>query len=524
MFDNANFQKLVEAGQLTGEVVANNSFIVEVKGLEGVRLGAQVLFEDGQRGLVREADGDRVILFNLDSEHMEPGTLAVVEDDLLRVPVGKELVGRVVSPMGLPLDGKGPISAKEKSGIFNQAPGIMARSMLNEQLASGVSAVDMFFPIVLGQRIAILGDSKSGKSTFLSQLSANQQGTDRIVVYVLIGKRKVDVETLLAGLRESGAMDHTIVVLADVFDSLSLSYIAPYAACAMAENLWYGGQDVIIIYDDLSGHAEAYRQLSLLQEVDPGRDSYPGDMFFAHSSLLERAGKLLKTNKTLTALPVIVTPNDDITAYLSTSIMSITDGQIIFDLGIFRSGIRPAVNAGLSVSRVGGQAQTKRQKQLTGNLFKSLSKYHQAEEFSHFGSSLSKEAGIDLLLGKQVYDVLQQRPEELHSLAEQELMLETVLMGEGRTEVDVTGLKESVKKAAEQVKEDEDFDRLRSELFKRHGIENNTVKPAPPAAPPGQAGAPPAEAKAPAAGPKAEPEKPKAAATDKSEEKTRAAR
>lgn len=467
MFDDQTFQKLVEANQLTGEVVASNSFIVEVKGLEGVRLGARVLFEDGQHGLVREAYQDQVILFNIDSEKMEPGTLAVVQDDLLSVPVGPELIGRVVSPMGIPLDDKGPVSTKEKSGIFNTAPGIMARSMLNEQLASGVAAVDMFFPVVLGQRIAILGDSKSGKSTFLSQLSASQTGTDRIVVYVLIGKRKVDIETLLAGLRTSGAMDHTIVVLADIFDSLTLSYLAPYAACAMAENLWYGGRDVIIIYDDLSGHAEAYRQLSLLQEVDPGRDSYPGDMFYAHSSLLERAGKLLATNKTLTALPVIVTPNDDITAYLSTSIMSITDGQIIFDLGLFRKGIRPAVNAGLSVSRVGGQAQTVRQKRLSGTLFKKIAKYKQAEEFSHFGSSLSKEAGIDLLTGKQIYEALQQPPEERHSLAEQQLILETIILGGGELEIDVKGLKQAAIKAALEIKEENDYDRLKEDLLKK---------------------------------------------------------
>lgn len=470
MFDNPVFQKLVEADNLTGEVVAVNSFIIEVKGLEGIRLGAQVLFEDGQRGMVREAYGDRVILFNVDSEKMAPGTLCVMEDDVLSVPVGKNLVGRVVTPMGKPVDGKGAIHTTKKSGIFNPAPGIMARSMLNEQLATGVTAVDMFFPVVLGQRIAVLGDSKSGKSTFLSQLSANQKENDRIVVYVLMGKRKVDIERLLAGLRESGAMDHTIVVLADIFDSLTQSYLAPYAACAMAEELWYSGQDVVIIYDDLSSHAEAYRQLSLLQEVDPGRDSYPGDMFYAHSSLLERAGKLLTTNKTLTALPVVMTPNDDITAYLSTSIMSITDGQIIFDLGLFREGIRPAVNAGLSVSRVGGQAQTVRQKRLSGTLFKTIAKYKQAEEFSHFGSSLSKDAQIDLTLGKQIYAVLQQPPEELHSLTEQQLMLETVLLGGGELEIDIQGLKESAKKVAHDVKDEKDFDKHEAELLKKHTL------------------------------------------------------
>jgi F-type H+-transporting ATPase subunit alpha len=338
--------------------------------------------------------------------------------------------------------------------------------------------------VVLGQRIAVLGDSKSGKSTFLSQLSANQAGTDRVVVYVLVGKRKVDIENLLSGLKESGAMEHTIVVLADIFDSLTLSYLAPYAACAMAEYLWNSGRDVIIIYDDLSGHAEAYRQLSLLQEVDPGRDSYPGDMFYAHSSLLERAGKLLSNNKTLTALPVIVTPNDDITAYLSTSIMSITDGQIVFDLGVFRKGIRPAVNAGLSVSRVGGQAQTVRQKRLSGDLFKKLAKYHQAEEFSHFGSSLSKEAGIDFALGKQIYEALQQPPEQRFSLVEQQLTLETILKGAGGNGVDVKALKESVVKVGGDVKDEKDFDRIEEELFKNHSIKTEAIVQTGPGAPP----------------------------------------
>ena len=476
MFNNQTFQKLVEADNLTGEVIATNSFIIEVRGLDGVQLGASVLFEDGQHGMVREAHGDRVVLFNIDSEKIAIGTLAVVENSILSVPVGKNLIGRVVSPMGQPLDGKGAIRTNSTSGIFNQAPGIMDRSMLNEQIASGVSAVDSFFPIVLGQRIAILGDSKSGKSTFLSQLSANQQGTNRIVVYVLIGKRKVDIEQLLSGLQSSGAMDHTIVVLADIFDSLTQSYLAPYSACAMAEHLWNNGEDVVIIYDDLSSHAEAYRQLSLLQEVDPGRDSYPGDIFYAHSSLLERAGKLLSNGKTLTSLPVVLTPSNDITAYLPTNIMSITDGQIIFDLEVFRRGIRPAVNAGLSVSRVGSQAQTVRQKRLSVTLFKSLAKYHQAEEFSHFSSQLSKETSLDLTMGKLLYQALQQPPEELHSVTEQQLILETVLLSKGEVDININGVKKMARDVISKVKDEKDLDIIEADILKKNTIKSTAIE------------------------------------------------
>ena len=494
MFDNAQFQKLVEADNLTGEVVAVNRFIVEVKGLEGVRVGAQVLFENGQRGLVREAYGDKVILYNIDTEELPIGQLAVVENDVLSIPVGEGLIGRVLNPMGQPLDGKGAVKATKKSGIFTPAPGIMDRKMLDEQLASGVTAVDSFFPIVLGQRIAILGDSKSGKSTFLSQLSANQDGTERIVVYVLIGKRKVDVERLLRTLNESGAMEHTIVVMADIFDSLTQSYLAPYAACAMAEELWYNlNRDVIIIYDDLSSHAESYRQLSLLQEVDPGRDSYPGDIFYTHSSLLERAGKLLTNEKTLTSLPVVLTPNDDITAYLSTNIMSITDGQIIFDLGYFRKGIRPAVNAGLSVSRVGGQAQTKRQKQLSTALFKALAKYKQADEFSHFSSQLSAETRLDLQRGKHLYQALGQTPEELFSLVEQQLMLETIMLPTDDQQIDIAGLRKEVKEVAKHVKAEEDYDKVEAELLKKFGAKKVEEPKAEEA--PAETEAAPAEAK-----------------------------
>lgn len=480
MFDNAVFQRLVEADHLTGEVVATNRFIVEVKGLEGVRIGAQILFEDGQRGFVREAYGDKVILYNIDSENMSLGTLAVVQYDQLQIPVGHELVGRVVNPLGEPVDGLGPIACGQTSGIFNPAPGIMDRKVLDQQLVSGVTAVDSFFPIVMGQRIAILGDSKSGKSTFLSQLIANQHGTGRIAVFVLVGKRKVDIERLLSDLKASGAMEHTIVVLANIFDSLTQSYLAPYSGAAMAEYLWQTGegQDVIIMYDDLSSHAESYRQLSLLQEVDPGRDSYPGDIFYTHSSLLERAGRLFTNDKTLSSLPVVLTPNDDITAYLSTNIMSITDGQIIFDLGYFRKGVRPAVNAGLSVSRVGGQAQNKRQKQLSTALFKALAKYHQADEFSHFSSQLSKETRTDLARGRHLYAALMQPPEELLSLPEQQLMLETIMLSPDDRVIDVAALKKAVKDLGAQVTSDADYDRFEANLLDQYGAKPLPTKPA----------------------------------------------
>lgn len=481
MFDSATFQKLVEAGNLTGEVVAVNRFIVEVSGLDGVRIGAQVLFSDGQTGIVREVYGPRVILYNISSEDILLGTLAVLARDLLQIPVGQELVGRVVDPMGMPLDGKGAIHPKTSSGIFNPAPGIMDRKMLDEQLVSGVSAVDSFFPIVLGQRIAILGDSKSGKSTYLSQLSANQNSGERIVVYVLIGKRKVDIERLLRELEESGSMDHTIVVLATIFDSLTMSYLAPYAACAMAEYLWNNGQDVIIIYDDLSSHAEAYRQLSLLQEVDPGRDSFPGDIFYTHSSLLERAGKLASNDKTLTSLPVVLTPNDDITTYLSTNIMSITDGQIVFDLGYFRKGIRPAVNAGLSVSRVGGQAQTKRQKQLSTALFKALASYHQADEFSHFSTQLSAETRLDLARGTHLYQALQQPPEQLFDIWQQQLILETIMSSQDDRAIDVAKLKELVLAMEQAPAEEADYDKVEADLLAKCSSEPIAEKPVEPA-------------------------------------------
>lgn len=466
MYDNKRFQQLVAAHHSTGEVMGVNRFLMTVKGLDGAAVGGLVLFENGHRGIVREVLRDSVVVLNLESEKAAPGTFVVLEDNEFKVPVGEGLIGRVVSPLGQPLDGKGPLQFEGDWPIYHEAPALTERHVLKEQLASGVTMVDMLFPIVLGQRIAILGDTKSGKTSFLLQLGDSQVETGRVMVYVLIGKRRVEVEQVVAHLNASGAMASSIVIVANIFDSLAQSYLAPYIGCAVAEYLWHHkNRDVVIVYDDLSAHAKVYREVALQAGVNPGRDSYPGDMFYAHSSLLERAGKLAKNDRTLTALPVVLTPGDDITAFLPTSVMSITDGQIIFDLKTFRQNIRPAVNAGLSVSRVGGRAQSERQKSLAGTLFKQLAQYRQAAEFAHFGSDLSQESKQALQLGRLVNQVFHQSPNEIFSVVEQQLMLETVLASSGQRTLNIDLLKRQAKELAPKVEEDSDFDRIVPQLL-----------------------------------------------------------
>lgn len=465
MYDNNLFQKLVEAGQPTGEIVGVDRFLVTVKGLDGIAVNALILFENGQRGMVRQVGTETVLILNLDSEAAELGSLVVLQNNTLTTGVGEGLIGRMVNPLGQPLDSKGAIRFEANWPIFNRAPGIMERSLLKDQLATGVTMADMLFPVVLGQRIAVMGDTKSGKTSFLSQVGVNQVGTDRIVVYVLIGKRKIEIDALLARLTETGALNNSILVIANIFDSLAQSYLAPYVGCSIAEYLWYHGRDVVIIYDDLTSHAKVYREVSLLEQVNPGRDSYPGDMFYAHSSLLERAGKLAANGKTLTALPAVVTPGDDITAYLPTSIMSITDGQLIFDLATFRQNIRPAINAGLSVSRVGGRAQNARQKKISGALLKSLAAYRQAAEFSHFGSDIAPETAAALALGQQINEAFRQTPGELFSLVEQELIMSTVLEAAGQRKLNIGLLKMKVREAAATLKNDEDIDGIVKKLL-----------------------------------------------------------
>lgn len=463
MYDSGAFKQLVATGHPTGEVVGVERFLVSVKGLEGVAAGGLVLFESGQRGMVREVSNEQVLVLNLDTETTNLGELVVVQNNTLTTGVGTGLIGRVITPLLKPLDGKGPVTIEANWPVFNQAPGMMERQTLEDQLATGVTIVDSLFPIVLGQRIAVLGDSKAGKSSFLLQLGAHQAKSDRIMVYVLIGKRRVEIDHAINSLATSGALENSIVIVADIFSSLAQSYLAPYIGCAIAEYLWHSGRDVVIMYDDLSSHAKVYREVSLLSRGNPGRESYPGDMFYAHSSLLERAGKLAKNGKTLTALPTVLTPSDDITAYLPTSIMSITDGQLIFDLASFRKNIRPAVNTALSVSRVGGRAQNDRQKEITGALFKQLAAYRQAEEFAHFGADMAPETRQALDFGKLIYDILHQPAGELFSLSEQQLMFEMIFAVDGP--VNAADIKQVVKTAAKTLKNPIDYPAVAQQLL-----------------------------------------------------------
>jgi F-type H+-transporting ATPase subunit alpha len=499
MTDEAHqhFQTLVKSGQPVGEVIAVDSFLVKVKGLQPVNVHALIVFEDGSKGFVEHVMEEFVSILHMGSDTLKTGMMAVIQENEMLAKVGSDFIGRVISVTGEPLDGKGPIASDATWPVFKAAPPIFERKMLDTQMESGLIAIDTMFPIVRGQRMALLGDAKSGKTTVATQLAINQRDTDQVVVYVMIAKRRADVDSLLTRLADNKALDKAVVIISNIFESLVMSYLAPYFGCAMAEYFWQEkSQDTIIIYDDLTTHAHARREMALLSGTSPGRDSYPGDMFHAHSSLLERAGRLNRNSKHLTAIPMVLVDSGDISAYLPTNIMSITDGQWILDMKTFRDGIRPAIDVGLSVTRVGGVGHNKRQHGQNGKIFKSLTAYEQAKEFATFGSDMSDQAKRDMALGEKLHKIITQAPGETYSLYAQQLMLELLLDPAIGLTLEIQNLKKFAGECAAKIKEEKDFDAVFAEYKAKVLAANAAQAPATPPAgtpPPAQSVAAPTQ-------------------------------
>lgn len=416
--------------QEVGTVLTVGDGIATVDGLENVTYGEILLFSSGIRGMAQDLREGEIgcILFGNDEEISE-GSLVRRTGKMAGVPVGDEFLGRVVDALGVPIDGKGDIFSEEYRPIENPAPGIIDRQPVDTPLETGILAIDSMFPIGRGQRELIIGDRQTGKTAIAIDTILNQKGKDVICIYVAIGQKASSVAQLVQNLRDRGAMEYTIVVNASASDSAPLQYIAPYAGCAMGEYFMEKGKDVLIVYDDLSKHAIAYRSLSLLLERAPGREAYPGDVFYLHSRLLERSAHLNEKNGggSLTALPIVETQAGDVSAYIPTNIISITDGQIFLESDLFFEGQRPAVNVGLSVSRVGGDAQTKAMKKAAGPIRLDLAQYREMEVFTQFASELDSATQRQLAYGKSLMQMLKQEQYKPYKLYEQVLILVLVL-------------------------------------------------------------------------------------------------
>ena len=410
----------------TGKVVQVGDGIARIYGMDNVMAGEMIEFPGDVMGMALNLEEDNVgcIIFG-ETRKIKEGDIAKRTKKILQVPVGEAMLGRVVNALGEPLDGKGAIKAEAYKPVERKALGVVQRQPVKEPLQTGLKAIDSMIPIGRGQRELIIGDRQTGKTAIAIDTILNQKDTDVICIYVAIGQKKSSVAKIVNILEANGAMEYTIIVIASAAESASLQYLSPYTGCTMGEYFRDKGQHALIIYDDLSKHAVSYRELSLLLRRPPGREAYPGDVFYLHSRLLERASKLNDElgGGSLTALPIIETQADDLTAYIPTNVISITDGQIFLSNHLFYSGIRPAINAGLSVSRVGGSAQRKAMKSVTGQLRVTLAQYTELEAFAKFGSDLDKATQAQLTRGKRLIEILKQSQYSPLSVAKQTFII-----------------------------------------------------------------------------------------------------
>src|SRR5574339_77460 len=414
----ANFDADAEVSEV-GTVLSVGDGIARIYGLDNVQAGEMVEFDNGTKGMALnlEADNVGVVIFGSDAE-IEEGSTVRRTGAIVDVPIGKGLLGRVVDALGNPIDGKGPIEFTERRRVEVKAPGIIPRKSVHEPVQTGLKALDALVPIGRGQRELIIGDRQTGKTavaldTFINQKDINAGGDESqklYCIYVAIGQKRSTVAQIVRALEENGAMEYTIVVAATASEPAPMQFLAPYAGCAMGEYFRDRGQHALCIYDDLSKQAAAYREISLLLRRPPGREAYPGDVFYLHSRLLERAAKLsdVKGGGSLTSLPIIETQAGDISAYIPTNVISITDGQIFLEADLFNNGFRPAINVGISVSRVGGNAQIKAMKQVAGTLKLELAQYWELEAFAAFGSDLDKATQAQLARGQRLVQILKQ--------------------------------------------------------------------------------------------------------------------
>ena len=426
-----NYENKMEVSE-TGVVILVGDGIAKASGLDKCMAGELVEFPDGSFGMAQNLEEDTVSIVILGSDQgIKEGDTVKRTGRIVSVPVGEKLIGRVVNALGEPIDGKGTIAAESYRPIEMPAPGIIERQHVSRPLQTGIKAIDSMIPIGRGQRELIIGDRQTGKTTIATDTILNQKGKNVICIYVAIGQKRSTVAQVVENLTIGGAMDYTIVVSATASELAPMQYIAPYCGCTMGEYFMHQGKDVLVIYDDLSKHAVAYRAISLLIRRPPGREAYPGDVFYLHSRLLERAAQLSPElgGGSLTALPIIETQAGDVSAYIPTNVISITDGQIFLETELFNSGIMPAVNPGISVSRVGGDAQIKAMKKVAGSLKLLYSQYRELQSFAQFGSDLDADTKARLALGERIVAVLKQKNNAPKEVAQQVCIIYAVTHG-----------------------------------------------------------------------------------------------